>query len=47
MIVTIDKAFAENGWGHVGMFIQNICLSTVERGMELAFKNLGQYIQNC
>ena len=33
MIVTIDKAFAENGWGHVGMFIQNICLSTVERGM--------------
>ena len=33
MIVTIDKAFAENGWGHVGMFIQNICLSAVERGM--------------
>ena len=33
MIVTIDKAFAENGWGHVGMFIQNICLSAVEHGM--------------
>ena len=33
MIVTIDKAFAENGWGHVGMFIQNICLSAVERAM--------------
>jgi nitroreductase len=33
MIVTIDKAFAENGWGHVGMFIQNICLSAVERDM--------------
>ena len=33
MIVTIDKAFAENGWGHVGMFIQNICLSAVECGM--------------
>ena len=33
MIVTIDRAFAENGWGHVGMFIQNICLSAVERGM--------------
>ena len=30
MIVTIDKAFAENGWGHVGMFIQNICLSAVD-----------------
>ena len=33
MIVTIDKSFAENGWGHVGMFIQNICLSAVERDM--------------
>ena len=33
MIVTIDRAFAENGWGHVGMFIQNICLSAVERGI--------------
>ena len=33
MIVTIDKTFAENGWGHIGMFIQNICLSAVECGM--------------
>ena len=33
MIVTIDKAFAENGWGHVGMFIQNICLSAVDNDM--------------
>lgn len=33
MIVTIDSAFAENGWGHVGMFIQNICLSAVDNDM--------------
>ena len=33
MIVTIDKTFAENGWGHVGMFIQNICLSAVDNDM--------------
>ena len=33
MIVTIDRAFAENGWGHVGMFIQNICLSAVDNDM--------------
>ena len=33
MIVTIDKSFAENGWGHVGMFIQNICLSAVDNDM--------------
>ena len=33
MIVTIDRAFAENGWGHVVMFIQNICLSAVDNDM--------------
>ena len=33
MIVTIDRAFAENAWGHVGMFIQNICLSAVDNDM--------------
>ena len=33
MIITIDKAFAVNGWGHVGMFIQNICLSAVDNDM--------------
>ena len=33
MMVTIDRAFAENGWGHVGMFIQNICLSAVDNDM--------------
>ena len=33
MIVTIDSSFAENGWGHVGMFIQNICLSAVDNDM--------------
>ena len=33
MIVTIDSAFAVNGWGHVGMFIQNICLSAVDNDM--------------
>ena len=33
MIVTIDSAFAVNGWEHVGMFIQNICLSAVHNDM--------------
>ena len=33
MIITIDKAFAVNGWGHVGMFIQNICLSAIDNDM--------------
>ena len=33
MIITIDKTFAVNGWGHVGMFIQNICLSAIDNGM--------------
>ena len=47
MIVTIDRAFAENGWGHVGMFIQNICLSAVDNDMELASRILVNISKDC
>ena len=33
MIITIDRSFGSNGWGHVGHFIQNICLSSMEFGL--------------
>ena len=32
MIVTIDKSFAPNGWGHVGMFLQNLWLAAIDEG---------------
>jgi len=33
MLVTVEKEVDLNGWGHVGMFIQNICLSAVDNDM--------------
>ena len=33
MIVTIDKSFAQNGWGHVGMFLQNLWLTAIDEGL--------------
>ena len=33
MIVTIDKSFAQNGWGHVGMFLQNLWLTAINEGL--------------
>ena len=33
MIVTIDKSFAPNGWGHVGMFLQNLWLAAIDEGL--------------
>lgn len=33
MIVTIDKSFAQNGWGHVGMFLQNLWLTAINQGL--------------
>ncbi|MFL2704532.1 MAG: nitroreductase [Gammaproteobacteria bacterium] len=33
MIVTIDKSFAQNGWGHVGMFLQNLWLTAISEGL--------------
>ena len=33
MFVTVEKEVDLNGWGHVGHFIQNICLSSMEYGL--------------
>ena len=33
MIVTIDKSFAQNGWVHVGMFLQNLWLTAINEGL--------------
>ncbi len=33
MIVTVDKLADVNGWGHVGHFIQNICLASLSFGL--------------
>ena len=33
MIITIDKSFAQNGWGHVGMYLQNLCLASIDSGL--------------
>jgi nitroreductase len=33
LIVCVDKIVDRNGWGHVGMFLQTLCLLAVERGL--------------
>ena len=33
MLVTVEKEVDLNGWGHVGHFIQNICLAAVDAGL--------------
>ena len=33
MIITVEKEVDLNGWGHVGHFIQNICLASMEFGL--------------
>lgn len=33
IIVTVDKAIDKNGWGHVGSFLQTLCLLAEERGL--------------
>jgi nitroreductase len=33
MIITCDRVTDKNGWGHVGMFLQNICLVSHEFGL--------------
>ena len=33
MIVTVDKSFAQNGWGHVGMFLQNLWLAAINEDL--------------
>jgi nitroreductase len=33
LFITVNKAVGPNGWGHVGHFIQNICLAAVGAGL--------------
>ena len=33
LFITVNKAVGPNGWGHVGHFIQNVCLSAVGEGL--------------
>ena len=33
MIITIDRSFGNNGWGHVGMFLENLWLSAIHYGL--------------
>jgi len=33
MLITVEKEVDLNGWGHVGHFIQNLCLSSIEYGL--------------
>ena len=38
MIITIDKSFGKNGWGHVGMFLENLWLSAIHHGLSLCLQ---------
>mmetsp|Transcript_3692 Transcript_3692/g.10714 ORF Transcript_3692/g.10714 Transcript_3692/m.10714 type:complete len:242 (+) Transcript_3692:104-829(+) len=33
IMVTVDRVADRNGWGHVGMFLQSLCLLAEERGL--------------
>ena len=33
MLIAVEKEVDLNGWGHVGHFIQNLCLSSIEFGL--------------
>ena len=38
MIVTIDRSFGKNGWGHVGMFLENLWLSAIYHGLAICLQ---------
>tara|TARA_B000000475_G_C15959695_1_gene432396 strand:- start:191 stop:856 length:666 start_codon:yes stop_codon:yes gene_type:complete len=38
MIITIDKSFGKNGWGHVGMFLENLWLSAIDYGLGICLQ---------
>jgi len=48
MIVTVDRSVDRNGWGHVGMLLQSLCLLAEERGLatclQEAWGNLGNVV---
>ena len=38
MIITIDKSFGKNGWGHVGMFLENLWLTAIDYGIGICLQ---------
>ena len=38
MIITIDRSFGKNGWGHVGMFLENLWLSAIDQGLAMCLQ---------
>ncbi len=38
MIITIDRSFGKNGWGHVGMFLENLWLSAIDHGLGICLQ---------
>lgn len=38
MIITIDNSFGKNGWGHVGMFLENLWLSAIDYGLGICLQ---------
>ena len=37
MLITVDRTCGKNGWGHVGMFLENFALLAVEQGLATCF----------
>ena len=38
MNITIDRSFGKNGWGHVGMFLENLWLSAIDHGLGICLQ---------
>ena len=38
MIITVDRSFGNNGWGHVGMFLENLWLIAIHHGLGICLQ---------
>jgi nitroreductase len=46
IIVTVDKALDRNGWGHVGCFLQTLCLLAEERGLATCLQEAWSQVES-
>ena len=50
LFITVDRICDRNGWGHVGMFIQSLCLLAEEAGLatclQEAWANWSKLVSN-
>eukprot|EP00039_Didymoeca_costata_P009352 m.123677 g.123677 ORF g.123677 m.123677 type:complete len:123 (+) comp14451_c0_seq6:360-728(+) len=47
LIITIDRIFDKNGWGHVGMFLQTLCLAAEAEGLATCLEEMwGMWYEN-